>query len=41
VITLYPAHYDAVSSFATHEGLLFSACGVTIKQWDIEKCCLL
>ena len=40
VCTLYPPHYDAVSSFATHKDLLFSACGVTIKQWDIKEHCL-
>jgi len=40
VCTLYPPHYDAVSSFATHKDLLFSACGVTIKQWDIREHCL-
>ena len=35
--TLYPPHYDAVSSFGLHGNLLFSACGVTIKQWDLTE----
>ena len=35
-VTLYPPHYDAVSSFAIHNNHLFSSCGCTFKQWDIE-----
>ncbi|XP_064385434.1 kinesin-like protein KIF21A [Halichondria panicea] len=35
--TLYPPHYDAVSAFGVHGNLLFSACGVTIKQWDLSE----
>ncbi len=36
VCTLYPPHYDAVSALTVHDNrLLFSACAVTIKQWDI------
>lgn len=37
ICTLYPPHYDAVSSLAAHKDLLFSSCGVTIKQWDIKE----
>ena len=37
VCTLYPPHYDAVSSFGVHGDLLFSSCGVTIKQWDMRE----
>lgn len=37
ICTLYPPHYDAVSSLASHKDLLFSSCGVTIKQWDIKE----
>ena len=33
-MTLYPPHYDAVSSFAIHNNHLFSACGCSFKQWD-------
>ena len=35
--TLYPPHYDAVSSFGIYGDLLFSSCGVTIKQWDLKE----
>ena len=38
--TLYPPHYDAVTSFGLYKDLLFSSCGVTIKQWDIKEHCL-
>lgn len=34
--TLQPPHYDAVTSFAVHSRFLYSACGVTIKQWDMK-----
>ncbi|KAL5491796.1 hypothetical protein EMCRGX_G017160 [Ephydatia muelleri] len=34
--TLQPPHYDAVTSFAVHSKYLYSACGVTIKQWDMR-----
>ena len=37
VCTLYPPHYDAVTSFGIYKDLLFSSCGVTIKQWDIKE----
>ena len=40
VCTLYPPHYDAVTSFGLYKDLLFSSCGVTIKQWDIKERCL-
>ena len=40
VCTLYPPHYDAVTSFGIYKDLLFSSCGVTIKQWDIKERCL-
>lgn len=40
ICTLYPPHYDAVSSLAAHNDTLFSSCGVTIKQWDIKERCL-
>ena len=36
-VTLYPPHYDAVSSFAIHNNLLFSACGRSFKQWDTDE----
>jgi len=36
-VTLYPPHYDAVSAFAVHGSLLYSACGVSIKQWDLSE----
>lgn len=38
--TLYPPHYDAVSAFGIHGSTLYSACGVTIKQWDLTERCL-
>lgn len=38
--TLYPPHYDAVSSFGVYSNMLFSSCGVTIKQWDLSERCL-
>ena len=38
--TLQPPHYDAVTSFAVHSMYLYSACGVTIKQWDVRLQCL-
>ena len=37
ICTLYPPHYDAVSSLASYKELLFSSCGVTIKQWDCKE----
>ncbi len=37
ICTLYPPHYDAVLSLALFKDLLFSSCGVTIKQWDIKE----
>ena len=40
ICTLYPPHYDAVSSLASYKDLLFSSCGVTIKQWDSKEKCL-
>jgi kinesin family protein 4/21/27 len=36
-VTLYPPHYDAVSSFAIHNNHLFSACGCSFKQWDTSE----
>jgi kinesin family protein 4/21/27 len=36
-VTLYPPHYDAVSSFAIHNSHLFSSCGCSFKQWDTEE----
>lgn len=35
--TLAPAHYDTVSSLVVHKNIMYSACGVSIKQWDINK----
>ncbi len=36
-VTLYPPHYDAVSAFGVYGSLLYSACGVSIKQWDLSE----
>ena len=35
--TLSPAHYDTVSSLAVHQDTMYSACGVSIKKWDVDK----
>ena len=37
ISTLFPLHYDAVSALAVYSNALFSACGVSIKQWDVAN----
>ena len=32
-----PPHYDAVSALAVCGRSLYSACGVTIKLWDVKR----